>query len=341
MKKEYFYIFICLLIFTQVSCYKIPEEGTISDNMAFSLDQVTFTLGRQTIVGDRFGQKIVKNETTIPFQFEVAKVTKLEEDGTLGNDVTDLFTKEVETEIWKSAFSDTISSQEEWDSRRKKENLPVLSFTKANELFFNNGTDDIEPGSYSLDVLVRNASGKKLYSNIMTLNIMEKVQYLSYTNPGYYLYKGVDQPSNYELIFTKKGDNENKLSIVVEELDGTLVPIDSLRAASSSYSLSKMFSFKKEVFADRTEYILPYPVPYVPGNIYKNISRYSGLRAKYYRYGLYYEEVEVVDEEGNVVVDEEGNPVTEMKWVEKMRYGFMFYFYIFEPGDWEIKIKLS
>lgn len=336
MKKNLIYILIMLCT---TSCFDIPEEGAISDKMAFSTREVTAILGRQHVFGEARGQKIVIAGTTFPFQFEVAKVLLLDAAGNVAEDATAAFTQKVPVKIWKSEFTEKETSREELEGKQATAELPILSFTKANELFFNYGSKDIKPGNYSLDINVKNSSGQKIFKDMLRMSVEEGEEYyLQAYSPNI----GLDSAQTCTVTAEKKSSDKETLTFQIIEKDGTIVPMDSVVFNSDYYSLKTLFSFSQVSTPTSTTVDLPYPAPYSP---YNQVHRAEGSQRKAIgakRFKTVMEEVDKKDSNGNVILDPiTQEPQKEWKPVQKMRYGFQFLFTIYEPGEWLITIKME
>lgn len=334
--KTLYYI---LLLFTATACFEIPEEGTISDGMAFSIREIPLTLGCQQIIGEGYSQRVTVAGTVIPFQFSIDRVIKLNEDGSEGDDVTAIFTAPVKIKIWTANFTQKEKTREELEAKRTTIEVPILSFTKANELFFNRGNDDTKPGKYQLDIKVTNSSGYKVFKNMLRVNISK---YTSHMSTVYKPIVGTDSAEICTLEFNKKSADKEQLSVKIIEKDGTVVPTDSL-IFSEGNGFKDIFQFGKTDTPNQTTFDMPFPVPFVPSNINYAPSASRGKQINATRYGYVMEWVDKIDETtGQVVLDPITNePVKEYKPVKKARYQFKFYFIISEPGDWEITIRMQ
>ena len=335
--KNLFYILLFSLC--TVSCFDIPDEGTISPNMSFSQKVVDVRLGRQHVIGESYGLTITVAGTTFPFQFEVERVTRLDDNGQKVEDCTEAFKKEVPIKIWKESFTKKEKNYAEFDAKRVAGQQAVLLFTKANEMVFNYGHAGIKPGKYMLDLKVVNTSGSLVFPDMMTLNVQEEKPY---NYQAYNVTAGTDNIQKCTVDFKKNGTAKESLTVRIIEKDGTSVNIDSLEFASDYYNPKKnMFYFKQENTAGTTTFDLPYPAPFATSNVTMTESRIiQYFRAS--RYGIFMEMQDKKDDKGNVIKDPiTGEPVKELQPVKKVRYGMMFAFAIFEPGEWEMTVRVE
>lgn len=338
MKKIIFYISLWICA---TACFEIPEEGTISDHMSFSMREVPIYLKTQQIIGEGYGLKITAGETTFPFRFTIEKITKINEDGSLGEEVTSLFNRKVAIRKWKAAFTKEEKNREEFEAKRETVEEPILFFSQSNDLIFNYGDENIETGIYALDIRVTNSSGTKLYKDMLRLNVKGMTPYL--LMPGRDVY-GADEADSYTVTLEKKGHDRENLTIQIHEKTGDIVPLDSLIYDSDSYSFKNVFHFSQTHTANQgTNIDIPFPVPYNPVNITYPQNIYRGVTLSAKRYGDIKEWVQKEDEEGNPVFDPEtGEPVMVERTVRKLRYGFSsLRFMINEPGDWLMTIKYN
>lgn len=306
-----------LLLTISTACYKIPKEGTISDQMQFSLKQVDLTPGRLQIIGEGYGLKVNIASTTIPFRFEVERVFKVDGKGEKGEDVTALFKKEIDTREWTGQYTGKEKTREELDAKRKTIKHAILSFTGANELVFNYGSPEITTGKYWLDVRVSNSSGFKILEKKLMLNVKPNAPtFLQVSKPT----SGLDVLTECNVDLVKTG-NGNSLTVSVVEKDGTVIPLDSLSAGSLATSFDNLLNFKKDKFEDKTVYDVEYPLPFVPSYVYYPYSAGRTQRVLYSRYAT--------------ILNGAGEPV------RTLRYSFTFYCGISEKGDWVLTVHLK
>lgn len=340
MKKNIL-LYAFILYSIMIGCFEIPEEGTLSDRITFNMSEVPIYLRTQQIIGEGYGLKLKAGETTFPFHLSIEKVTRLNEDGSMGEDATAMFKKDVTIKKWKHAFTQKEKTREEFEAKREEISEAILHFSEANDLIFNYGDESIPIGLYALDIRVTNSSGSKVFENMLKINVKEATPYLLMQGRNI---SGADKTKSCEVTLEKRSSDRENLTVQIVEKDGTIVPLDSLRYTSDSYSFNKIFHFSQTHTENEGTHVdLPFPVPYNPGDIAYQPSIYRGSILSANRHGVVTEYVPKKDPEGNIITDPiTGKPIMEEQKSHQLKYGFdRIRFIIYEPGDWLMTIKFK
>jgi len=315
MKSIYsslFILYLLPLIFAGGCKKKDESTGYISSAIKYPTPIVTAVTGQ----GQVRTQALVIDESTKPLECSIDAIKD-----TLGNVLTKLMNYKVNTYWWKGTPTGLEKSLDEINLLRYTVERPAIDMNPENGqvIIYGEATDTtlFPKGSYILDVKVKNASGEKVFKNALRINTTPAGSYS-------YQFSGVDQINGIDVTFTKKGTTESKLIIRTLRKDDT--PIDPKTLLGYDYGtaenpnlkdwhnlgLQKITSYTE--FPDRLEIaVAGFPIPVVGG-----LPAGQGIPVWGQRIDMY----------------NNGSAIGKY-------FNYWFDFAIFEPGTWEIVIKLK
>lgn len=166
--KSHFLVVVIALLLMEVfcGCTKV-EKGFISPTQQYAVNSFTITRGR-------FGSSysLINDGSSIPMNIHWTHIY----DST-GKVVDDLFSKEYPVHVWTAAYDPkTDVTYSAIMAKRTVENLPPIVVNKYNgTIEANEGTLNIPPGKYTMDLEVSNRAGTVQLPAAMTLNIVDGV----------------------------------------------------------------------------------------------------------------------------------------------------------------------
>jgi len=180
MKKIYLFGGMLCLIIAAIgfnACKKV-KEGFLSDYLRYSSNPLRVNAGSFYL-----SQGLIPDASTPPF-----KVTLLNVRNKATGKRAEEFFKEYEIDIWKLPYDPrtdtTLALINAKRSRVKKTPFEVAPV--SGQMVFNEGSNNIPPGEYLLDIQVENPNGTKVYNNICTIILSPQVEY-EYINAPYAL----------------------------------------------------------------------------------------------------------------------------------------------------------
>lgn len=315
MKSKYSTLFILYLfpLLFVGSCKKNEvATGYISDAIKYPTPIVAAVTGR----GQIRTQALVIDESTKPLECSIDAIKD-----TSGNVLTNLMNYKVNTYWWKGTPTGLEKSLDEINLLRYSVERPAIDMNPENGqvIIYGEATDTtlFPKGAYIFDIKVKNTSGEKVFKNALRINTTPAGAYS-------YQFSGVDRINGIDVTFTKKGTTENKLIIKTLRKDDT--PIDPKTLLGYDYGtaanpnlkdwhnlgLQKITTYTE--FPDRLEIaVAGFPIPVIGG-----LPAGQGIPVWGQRIDMY----------------NNGSAIGKY-------FNYWFDFAIFEPGTWEIVIKLK
>ncbi|WP_316827084.1 DUF5007 domain-containing protein [Pedobacter miscanthi] len=305
------YLLLCCVIFLS-ACKKNDTTGFLSPAIKYPSPSVTVTTGR----GLYTSPALATDESTKPLEFSIDAIR--DESGKV---LTDLMNYKVDTYFWKATATGLETDLSQIDAIRYKVNRPAIDIKPENGqiLIYGEATDvKIFPkGVYIIDVKVKNSSGEMVLKNALKITTTP-------AGPYSYQFAGVDKIDGIDVTFTKLQATGNKLIIRTLKKDGTAIDPKTLlgydygTAANPNlkdwHNLGLQKITKYTEFPDRLEIdVAGMPIPVIGG-----LPAGQGIPIWGQRIDMYNNESAI-----------------------GKYFNYWFDFAIFEPGTWEIVIKLQ
>ncbi|WP_316845434.1 DUF5007 domain-containing protein [Pedobacter psychrodurus] len=316
MKKIYLVLLTAIIFCANSACKKSDEDGDKSGYLSTAIKYPNPVVSVVTGRGLYISPALSTDESTKPLECSIDAIRD-----TLGNVLTNLMNYKVDTYFWKGTPTGLETELSQIDAIRTKVNRPAIDMNPVNGqlLIYGEATNVavFPKGTYIIDVKIKNRSGEQVFKNALRVNTTP-------AGPYSYQFAGVDGIDGLDVTFTKVQSAGNKLIIRTLRKDGTAIDPKTLlgydygTAANPNlkdwHNLGLQKTTKYTEFPDRLEIeVAGMPIPVIGG-----LPAGQGIPSWGQRIDMY------------------NNSSAIGKY-----FNYWFDFAIFEPGTWEIVVKLK
>lgn len=243
------WMLLITLVFSGGSCYK-GKEGYIADSIMYTPREVAVIPGKSQILSPA----INGNGSSKPLTISIDRVHGVAD----GKDYTEQFLQEVPVSEWVAVYTRNELTIEEVLAKRKEVRRPLLEIDPiSGRMTINEVRENgvLPVGQFWIDIKVKNISGELISRRAVKLTTRAYTTY-SVTAP-----KVSGDISAAEVKMQRKGDG-NSLAVKVVDVDGSLVPLDSLKGVvNQTMTFDSFKNFGKAVKDDVTTYQVLFPWP--------------------------------------------------------------------------------